>query len=110
MWVQGKVDQNFIKQLIVTFVTCHAHYRQTYLLRRDVTRMSGEIQWQIPTFSKHDSKIILSSAFLLPLKTVSKVTAGLDTAQRLSKKPKRVVLQYESSQYLHSTKIIINPT
>ena len=84
--------------------------QKSYLLRSDVTRMSGETQWQIPTFSKHDSKFILSSAFLLCLKTVSKVTAGLDTAQRLSKKSKRVILQYESSQYLHSTKIIINPT
>ena len=110
MLVQGKVDQNFIKQLIVTFVTCHAHKRQKYLLRSDVTRMSGETQWQIPTFSKHDSKFILSSAFLLSLKTVSKVTAGLDTAQRLSKKSKRVILQYESLQFLQSTKIIINPT
>lgn len=55
-----------------------------HLLRRVVTNTSGETQWQIPTFSKQFRMLNLNFGFLLSLKTVNSVMAGLKTVQRSS--------------------------
>lgn len=64
--------------------TCNS-WNNSYLFRRVVTRTSGETQRQIPTFSRQVSMLILNFGFLISLKTVSSVMAGLDTVQRSSR-------------------------